>query len=428
MTLLPGFRSGPVAPRLADAARPFVGGDLPFRLRAWDGSEAGPDTGPLIELRSPVAVQRMLWNPGELGTAQAYVTGELEVHDDLGDTLARVRSALAERGQRGGWANPAAIARAAQTVLGVGALGLPPAPPASQAQVHGPPHSRARDLRAVEFHYALDHGFYAALLDETMAFSCAYWTGSGPGYGLADAQHDKLDLVCGKLGLAPGMTLLDLGCGFGSLALHAARRYGARVVGVTVVAQEKDAAEARIRAAGLTDLVEIRLLDYRDVTGTFDAVASIEMGEHVGERNYPAYAAVLARSVRPGGRVLVQQISRPERHGGRFPGGGPFIESFIAPDMHMRPAEETVAHLEQGGLTVRDVQPLGEHYVRTAGAWLDRLDEASGTLGGLVGEEVVRAWRLFLVGGTMTFRDGRMGVEQILAERTAADLPEAPQG
>lgn len=421
MTLLPGLPGlrlfGPVAPRLAEAARPFLRGDLPFRLRAWDGSEAGPEDGPLVELRSQVAVQRMLWNPGELGAAQAYVTGELEVPDDLGVALAQVRTTLAGRGLRGAWANPAAIARAAQTVLGVGALGLPPAPPASQAQLHGAVHSRARDRSAVSFHYDLSHRFYAALLDETMSHSCAYWTDDGPGYGLGRAQRDKLDLVCRKLALEPGMSLLDLGCGFGPLALHAARHYGVTVTAVTLAVEEKDYLDEVLRAEGLTDRVTTALTDYRDVTGSFDAVTSIEMGEHVGERNYPRYAAVLAGAVRPGGRVLVQQISRPEPHGGRHPGGGPFVESFIAPDMYLQPVEEAVAYLTGAGLQVEDVEPLGEHYVRTAQAWLDNLEDDHGGLAELVGEEVVRAWRLFLVGGVLSFTEGRLGADQVLAVR-----------
>ena len=209
----------------------------------------------------------MLWNPGELGAAQAYVTGELEVHDDLADTLARVRSALAERGQRGACGQPRRDrpgcpdrARGGRARPAARAAGLPGAGARPAAQPGPRPH-------AISFHYDLANEFYAALLDESMAFSCAYWTGSRPGYGLADAQHDKLDLVCGKLGLEPGMTLLDVGCGCGSLALHAARQYGARVVGVTVVAEEKEARRGPDPAAGLADLVEIRLQDYRDVTG-----------------------------------------------------------------------------------------------------------------------------------------------------------------
>jgi cyclopropane-fatty-acyl-phospholipid synthase len=200
--------------------------------------------------------------------------------------------------------------------------------------------------------------------------------------------------------------------------LYAAEHVGARVVGVTISAEQKRFAEQRIAERGLADRVEIRLQDYRDVPerDTFDAVGSLEMGEHVGERHYPAYVDVLRRSVRPGGRVLVQQMSRTGRH----PGGGPFIESFIAPDMHMRPVGETVALLERGGLEVRDVHALREHYVRTVAAWLDNLELHTPELTRLVGEEVVRVWRLYLVGGALAFRDGRMGVDQILCVRPGA--------
>ncbi|WP_051485585.1 class I SAM-dependent methyltransferase [Nocardioides sp. J54] len=250
-----------VAPRLERALRPFVGGDLPVRLVAWDGSTAGPDVAPVVELRSPDALRRLLWHPGELGAAQAYVTGELEVRGDLDTALRR----------------------------------------------------------------------------------------------------------------------------------------------------------------GVADRVEIRLCDYRDAVPAagderYDAVASLEMGEHVGQSNYPTYARVLHDAVRPGGRVLVQQMSRS----GRWPGGGPFIESFIAPDMHMRPVGETVALLEASGLEARDVHALREHYVLTVAGWLERFEANVDALAALVGEELVRVWRLYLVGGSMAFRDGRMGVDQVLLVRPGA--------
>ncbi len=413
-----------VAQRLEEALRPFVGGDLPVRLRAWDGSEAGPVDAPLVELRSRDAVRRMVWHPGELGAAQAYVTGELEVHHDLDAALTQVWSVAAERGLRGVRPTPAAFARALRTALGVGAFGAPPPTPDSQARVRGRLHSALRDRRAISHHYDLSNEFYAAILDPAMAYSCGYWRSTGPSYTIADAQRDKLDLVCRKLGLEPGIRFLDVGCGWGSLSLHAAEHYGARVVGVTIAAEQKRFIDERIRERGLQDRVEIRLQDYREIPerGIFDAVGSIEMGEHVGERNYGTYASVLHDAVRPGGRVLVQQMSRSGGH----PGGGPFIESFIAPDMHMRPVSETVAFLERAGLEVRDVHAMREHYVHTVAGWVVNFERNLPRLTELVGEEVVRVWRLYLVGGAMAFRDGRMGVDQILMVRTGAahTLPE----
>ncbi|WP_193612514.1 class I SAM-dependent methyltransferase [Nocardioides lijunqiniae] len=409
-----------VAPRLAAAVAPFVGGELPVRLRAWDGSEAGPVDAPLVELRSPSAVRRLLRHPGELGAAQAYVTGELEVHEvggwDLDAALTHAFSVARDRGLSGGRPSIGALARAVRTVMGIGALGRPPAAPASQARIRGRLHSPLRDRRSISHHYDLSNEFYSLILDPSMAYSCGYHV--TPDVSLEEAQSEKLSLVCRKLGLEPGMRLLDVGCGWGSLSLHAAEHFGAQVTGVTIAAEQKRFIDARIAERGLQDRVEIRLQDYREVPERdhFDAVSSLEMGEHVGQDNYPTYAEVLHRSVRPGGRVLVQQMSRT----GAWPGGGPFIESFIAPDMHMRPVGETVALLEGSGLEARDVHALREHYVLTVAGWLRRFESNVERLTELVGEEVVRVWRLYLVGGAMAFRDGRMGVDQVLLVRPGA--------
>ncbi len=431
MTLVDGRatstrRSAGAARRLADALAPFVGGDLPVRLEAWDGSSAGPVDAPVVRVRSRDAVRRLLWRPGELGAAQAYVNGEIDVDGDLDEVLTYVWGVVAQRNLSSIRPTPATLAAAARAAYGVGALGRRPAPPASQARVRGRLHSKLRDRAAISHHYDFSNEFYAAILDEQMAYSCAYFTSDEASYTLEDAQRDKLDLVCRKIGLEEGMTFLDVGCGWGSLSLHAAEHFGAKVTGITIAREQKAFIDALIAERGLEDRVEIRLQDYREVTGTFDAVASLEMGEHVGEANYPTYASVLHDRVRPGGRVLVQQMSRPGKGGGRFPGGGPFIESFIAPDMHMRPVGETVAHLEAGGLEVRDVHAMREHYVATVAGWLERFEIAAPRLTALVGEEQVRVWRLYLVGGAMAFRDGRMGVDQILMVRPGAAHTLAP--
>ena len=409
-----------IATRLAETLEPFVGGELPVRLRAWDGSEAGPVDAPLVELRSPNAVRRLLRHPGELGAAQAYVTGELEVHHDLDEALTYVFEVARERGLGGRPLSPVAVARAVRTVAALGLLRRPPEPPATQARIRGRLHSPLRDRSSIAHHYDFSNDFYSLLLDESMAYSCGYFTSDDPSYTVADAQRDKLDLVCRKLGLTTdqrGMTLLDVGCGWGSLSLHAAEHYGAQVTGVTIAAEQKRFIDKRIAERGLGHLVRVELCDYRAIEGSFDAVGSLEMGEHVGETNFPTYVDALRRAVRPGGSVLVQMMSRPGRNGGRHPGGGPFIESFIAPDMHMRPVGETVAYLEAGGLEVRDVHALREHYVRTVAGWLSNFETHLDELTALVGEEAVRVWRLYLVGGSMAFRDGRMGVDQILAVR-----------
>lgn len=399
---------------LADALRPVVGGDLPVRLRSWDGTEAGPADAPQVTLRSPRALTRLLWAPGELGAAQAYVTGDIDIEGDLDAALTHVWETSAARGLSGVRPTPALLARVVRTAYQLGALRGRPTPPASQARIRGRLHSLARDRDSISHHYDLSNEFYSLILDPQMAYSCGFHT---PGASLEEAQRAKLDLVCTKLGLQPGDRFLDVGCGWGSLSLHAAEAYGAQVTGVTIAAEQKRFIDQRIRERGLEDRVEIHLLDYREVADRFpdgfDAIGSLEMGEHVGQANYPSYVEALHDNVRPGGRVLVQQMSRTGRH----PGGGPFIESFIAPDMHMRPLGETIDFIESGGLEVIGVQGMREHYVETVAGWMDNFETNIDRLTELVGEEVVRVWRLYLVGGAMAFRDGRMGVDQILARR-----------
>jgi cyclopropane-fatty-acyl-phospholipid synthase len=411
-----------IAQELHDLLGRAAGPDLPLRLRAWDGSEAGPQDAPVLELRSPDAIRRMVWRPGELGVAQAYVTGEIDVADERGWTLESALTRLFDHlhtAERTGRLTPSLLWKGVRAARHAEAFGRPPAAPASQAVLRGRLHSRRRDRSAISHHYDLSNEFYSRILDPSMAYSCGYHV--SPQVSLADAQQAKLTLICHKLGLDTEQTLLDVGCGWGSLSLHAAENFGARVVGVTISAEQKRFIDARIEERGLGDRVEIRLQDYRDVPERdhFDAVASIEMGEHVGAHHYPDYAAALQRSVRPGGRVLVQQMSRTGRH----PGGGPFIESFIAPDMYMRPVGETVGLLEAAGLEARDVHALREHYVLTVNGWIERFEANRAELTGLVGEEVMRVWELYLVGGALAFRDGRMGVDQILLTR-----PGAPHG
>ncbi|MFC1415783.1 class I SAM-dependent methyltransferase [Streptacidiphilus cavernicola] len=416
----PAARSGPAgttAGRLAALLGSFLGDPLPVRIRAWDGSESGPDDAPTVVLNSRRALRRLLWYPGELGLAEAYIAGELDIEGDLGEGLSRVWRSVRERG-----AAPAPTlgdrARAVGLAARLGAVGPRPAPPAGRADLSGALHSKARDRAAIHHHYDLSNDFYALLLDPSMAYSCAYWTSDRPGYTVADAQRDKLDLVCRKLGLAPGARLLDIGCGWGSLTLHAARHYGAHVTAITLSAQQHAFVTARAAELGLDDRVDVQLRDYRDVTeGGFDAVSTIEMGEHVGEAEYPAFARVLHDRLRPEGRLLVQQMSR--RH--RAPGGGAFIETYIAPDMHMRPVGETAALIEDAGLEVRQVEALREHYVRTCAAWRETLEQRWDEFAALVGAETARVWRLYLVGGALAFQERRMGVDQILAVRPTED-------
>ncbi|GAA1403300.1 cyclopropane-fatty-acyl-phospholipid synthase family protein [Pseudonocardia kongjuensis] len=420
--------SATAADRLAALLEDVLRAPLPVRLRAWDGSEAGhrgtaedPDP-PTVVVHRRRALRRLLWAPGELGLARAFVSGDLSVDGDVADGLSRFW-ALARPGS--GAVRPSGRQKlaAVRTAARLGAVGPPPRPPASEARIGGRLHTRGRDRAAISHHYDLSNEFYAFLLDPQMAYSCGYWTREeGPDYGLVDAQRDKLDLICRKLGLGPGMRLLDVGCGWASLLVHAAEHYGVHATGVTLSAQQRDYGVERVRRAGLSERVEIRLQDYRQIPAEqFDAVASIEMGEHVGQDNYPVYAAQLHRMLRPQGRLLLQQMSRGAAGANTAPGGGAFMESYVAPDMYMRPLGETLGFLERAGHEIVDVHSLREHYVWTVRPWLDTLQRHRETATRMIGEEQWRIWLLYLAGAALAFEQNRMGVHQILAVRPGPD-------
>jgi cyclopropane-fatty-acyl-phospholipid synthase len=408
-----------VADVIAELARTQVGLELPVRLRAWDGSEAGPAGAPVLIARSPRALRRILWCPGELGLARAYVSGDLDIDGDLTDALRRTWNAIRRKDPGGGTepghapsSGPKAILAAARAVTRLKVPVWPPPPrPQSELRVRGRLHSRARDQAVIAGHYDLPAAFYQLILDPAMAYSCADWTEAGT---LADAQRAKLALICAKLNLGPASRLLDLGCGWGSLTVQAAREHRAPVTAVTLSAEQGGYVRRRVGALGLGHRAEVRIQDYRDpLNGPYDAIASVEMGEHVGAAQYPTFCAALYRLLRPGGRLLIQQMSRR----GRAPGGGAFIESYIAPDMHMRPVGETVRLIEDAGFEVIGVQAMREHYVTTIRAWLDNFEQNLPAITKLLTPQQVRVWRLYLAGSALAFEAGRMGVDQILAVR-----------
>lgn len=414
-------RSAPLAAALAEALEPVLRGPLPVRLECWDGSTAGPDDAPVVRINSPAALRRQLWSPGELGLAQAYVTGEIDVPGDLRAGLEHVWSVVRARDLNSRRPAPAAVAGLTQFAVTHGLLGPRPTPPQTQIAVRGRRrHTRSRDREVIRHHYDLPTDFYALVLDESMAYSCGWFpdgrpaADADPDTALTEAQTAKFDLVCSELRLRAGDHLLDIGCGWGSLAIHAAERTGARVTAVTISREQYDFARRRVAERGLDGLVEVRMQDYRDITGVeADAVVSLEMGEHVGDREYPGYVRMLGRSVTPGGLVLVQQMSR----GGRHPGGGPFIESFIAPDMSMRTPGRTLDLLTRGTLEVRSVRGMREHYAWTAEQWRRRFARHREEVADRWGEELARVWELYLTGGTRSFAEGRMSVEQFVLRR-----------
>ena len=408
-----------------------VGGPIPLGITCWDGSTAGdPDAPARIVLRDPRALRRLLWAPNELGLVRAYVSGDLDLEGDvfaaldLPDVIERVAH---HDGIRLG---PRERLDAARAAYRLGALGLPPDPPAEEVRRRrGPLHSKARDAASVSHHYDVGNDFYRLVLGPSMVYSCAYWTRPpGDGYTLDDAQRDKLDLVCTKLGLRPGMRLLDVGCGWGSLAIRAASTYGVTVVGVTVSQEQAALARQRVREAGLEDRVEIRLQDYRDVhDGPYDAISSVGMSEHVGRSRLVTYAQTLFDQLAPGGRLLnhaIASVRTLPRAGRAEPG---FIDSYIFPDGELTTLSTTLDALEQVGFEVRDSEALREHYGRTLRAWVDNLRPRWPEAVALVGEARARTWLLYLAACALAFEHGNITIHQVLAvrqgERGASGLP-----
>lgn len=414
----PAEAAAPTVLHLLEAA---VSGPLPISVRCWDGSTAGPpDAAATLELRTPRALRRILWSPGELGLVRAYVSGDVEIHGDIFAVVG-----IPDLVERIAHHEPLGLSGreyldALRATRRFGALGPPPAPPAEELRTRtGRLHSRARDSAAIAHHYDLGNAFYRLVLGPSMVYSCAYWREPpGPGYGLDDAQRDKLELVCTKLGLRPGMRLLDVGCGWGSLALHAADRFGASVVGITLSREQAALARRRVTEHGLEDLVEIRVQDYRDIDdGPFDAIASVGMAEHVGRAQLGDYAKALAALLVPGGRLLNHAIASVRA----LPAGGArrsgFIDRYIFPDGEILPLSVMLDALEHADLEVRDSEALREHYGRTLRAWTANLQANWSSVLDEVTAPRARAWLLYLASCAMAFEHGNLTIHQVLALR-----------
>ncbi|GAC1363794.1 MAG: cyclopropane-fatty-acyl-phospholipid synthase family protein [Actinomycetota bacterium] len=396
-----------MAERLAPLFRALLGTPAPLLVRFWDGSRFGePTAAATICLRSPAALQRIIRAPGELGFARAYVSGDLEVEGDLIQALAvltQVNPRL--RIEPGAWLS--AIRSAAQ----LGVLGRGPAPPPEEARLRGKPHSRRRDASAISHHYDAGNDFYRLVLGPTMTYSCARFETEES--TLDAAQVAKCDLVCRKLGLAPGMRLLDVGCGWGSLLCHAVTHYGVHAVGITLSRAQQALAVQRAIALGLQDGVEVRLQDYRDLGDEqFDAIASIGMLEHVGHAHLPEYSRLLSRALRPGGRLLNHAITTPN---GAVFGRRSFLARYVFPDGELPDLASVVAATQDTGMEVRDIECLREHYGLTLRSWLTNLETNWQQAVDLVGAPRARIWRLYMAGSVVSFETAEVGVNQVLA-------------
>jgi cyclopropane-fatty-acyl-phospholipid synthase len=404
---------------LADVFERVAGPDAAVEFRAYDGSTAGTSDAPVqITVRSPVAVSYLAQAPGALGLARAYVSGHLDVAGDMYTALARMA-----RAQIAHLDFPERLRMLRQ--LGGPRVLLPRIPPPPQevrvrrSWVTGRRHSRGRDARAISHHYDVSNTFYEWVLGPSMAYTCACYPLQDA--TLEEAQANKHDLVARKLGLRPGMRLLDVGCGWGGMVMHAAREYGVSALGVTLSEQQALWAQRAIAEAGLSDLAKVRHLDYRDVPETgFDAVSSIGLTEHIGKAQLPGYFAFLLGKLKPEGRLLNHCITRTAgSEPARRPDG--FIYRYVFPDGELEAPGYLVTLMHDAGFEVRHEENLREHYAKTLAAWCANLDAHWDEAVAEVGDGTARVWRLYMAGSRLGFERNQIQLHQILGVKLGAD-------
>ena len=398
-----------VAEALEPLFRIMLAGSMPVRIEFWDGSAMGPTDAPgVARFRSADGIRRILWSPDELGLGRAFVAGDLAIEGDLLAVMSAVEAIGLEDVRIGPRTVTAALAAARRA----GVLGLPPPAPAEEARPHGRRHSKRRDADVIRHHYDVGNDFYRLVLGPSLTYSCARFVEADT--SLEDAQSAKHELVCAKLGLGQrdGMRLLDVGCGWGSMALHAAQYHGASVVGVTISEAQAALARRRVADAGFADRVEIRVQDYRDLGGeTFDAISSIGMFEHVGTRNAGQYFDLLRARLRPEGRLLNHAISVP---GGFKPGRRSFAHRYVFPDGELADVGEVALGMARAGFEVRDVESLREHYAITLRHWVANLERHWEEAVAAVGVARARVWLLYMAGSAVNFDSGELSVHQVL--------------
>ncbi len=392
--------------RLAEIIERAIGRDAPLAFTAYDGSRAGDPAAPVrIEVKSPLALSHIASAPGELGLARAYVSGALDIHGDMYTALRNM--AALKLGSVPPKVQLELLAR-----LGWSRLWWPVRYPAAESRLHGRRHSKKRDQEAISHHYDVSNRFYEWVLGPSMAYTCAVYPDADS--SLEEAQWTKHDLVARKLGLREGMRLLDVGCGWGGMVMHAAKHYGVRALGVTLSRKQAEWGQKKIAEAGLTDLAEIRHMDYRDVTESgFDAVSSIGLTEHIGEAELPSYVRSLYDKLRPGGRLLNHCITRPDNtRPARVVG---FFNRYVFPDGELLGPGHIISAIHDNGFEVRHEENFREHYAKTLTAWCANLDEHWDEAVREVGEERARVWRLYMAGSRLGFEENNIQLHQVLA-------------
>lgn len=388
----------------------WLGSDLPVRIRAFDGTDIGPkDAAATLTVRSRDALVRMVTAPGELGLARAYVAGDLDIEGDIYAVL-KLRHRLS-----GLKITPLQVSELVRLV-GVRNLRRIPSPP-EEYRSRGRLHTAGRDAASISYHYDVSNDFYRLVLGPSYTYSCAMFENETD--TLEQAQMNKYELICQQLDLRPGMRLLDIGCGWGGMVLHAATHHGVEAVGVTISQNQVDLALKRVAEAGLTNRIDIRLQDYREVDdGPFDAVSSIGMFEHVGLQRLGTYFDQVRELLAPQGRVVNHAISRPAPPQGKRLHRSKFIDRYVFPDGELHEVGSVISALQDHGLEVRHMENLREHYALTLRRWVANLEANWDEAVADAGEGRAKVWRLYMASCAVLFEDNEIHVDQVLAVKT----------
>jgi cyclopropane-fatty-acyl-phospholipid synthase len=401
-------------PSLAELLTGVLAG-APIAVEAYDGSAAGPaDASVRLVLRSPRALSYLISAPSSLGLARAFVAGDLEIHGDLYDALTAIWSSHIGLLS---WPERLRVLRNVDPK----ALRWADAPPEEYGARRlrtGLRHSKQRDAAAISHHYDVSNTFYEWVLGPSMTYTCACYPADKA--TLEEAQAHKYDLVCRKLGLEPGMRLLDVGCGWGGMVRFAAEHYGVQALGVTLSRRQAEWAKERIASDGLGHLAEVRFSDYRDISETaFDAISSIGLTEHIGKANLPSYFSFLAGRLRPQGRLLNHCITRPTTTEPNQFGG--FIDRYVFPDGELEGVGVIVSAMQDHGFEVRHEENLREHYARTLAGWCANLAEHWDEAVAEVGPGRARVWALYMAGSRLGFERHTLELHQVLGVKVDAE-------
>jgi cyclopropane-fatty-acyl-phospholipid synthase len=386
----------------------FGSGAQALSVRLWDGT-SWPDEAPrraTLVLNHPGALRAMLVPGTDLSMGEAYLYDDIDIQGDIESVFGLADHLMELAADRKAWL------RLARNLLRLPAPGAKRYGQRGPAQLSGKQHSVERDRQAVTYHYDVSNDFYGLWLDARMVYSCAYF--QSPEDDLDTAQLHKLDYICKKLRLQPGQRLLDIGCGWGGLVIHAAQHYGVEATGITLSQLQAELANAHIQAAGLTGRARVQVRDYRQVDelGAYDALVSVGMFEHVGKALLGVYFARARKLLKPGGVFLNHGIAnratdRPVR-------GKTFSDTYVFPDGELVPISTTLSIAEANGFEVRDGESLREHYALTLRHWVRRLEARHEEALKFVDEPTYRVWRLFLSGSAHGFTVGSNNVYQAL--------------